>query len=155
MDICAFKVAIKFLLKNNFISKGSQISLYDWGEPFLHPELGEILNFLNQERFIVRPSTSASRASRFDYNFHLSHVISLVFSMSGFSQSSYDKIHGFSFEKIKANMATIVKDFKVNFPYLIMFISLTLTRYRFAKSLGVKFVPYLAYMMTLKKWKNF
>ncbi|GBF34170.1 hypothetical protein DCCM_3282 [Desulfocucumis palustris] len=38
----------------------------------------------------------------------------IIFSMPGFSQESYDKIHGFNFEKIKDNIIKMSRNFREN-----------------------------------------
>lgn len=98
------------LLSAGYIdTKQTVISLYNWGEPFLHPNLDEIIQELNNRNLKYAFSTNASIVPNINKAFvkNLDHII---FSMPGFSQKSYDKIHGFNFEKIKANILQIVND---------------------------------------------
>ncbi|MCS4454451.1 hypothetical protein JTT00_04835 [Clostridium botulinum] len=73
-------------------------------------------------------STNASKVILLDNN-ELKNLKYITFSMCGFSQKSYDKIHGFNFEQIKRNISEILDNFKkmglrVMHMYHIMFINL-------------------------------
>lgn len=98
-----FHSAINCLFEKSLINSKSLINLYNFGEPLLHPSLNEILQILVENRLKYTISTNASKflvlnASVVD-NLHL-----LLISMPGFSQKSYDKIHGFNFEEILVNI---------------------------------------------------
>jgi hypothetical protein len=56
-------------------------------------------------------STNASKLVSFDYDV-LSKMRFLRFSMPGFSQSSYDKIHGLNFRKVLSNIEALCKNVK-------------------------------------------
>jgi MoaA/NifB/PqqE/SkfB family radical SAM enzyme len=90
------------------IDESTCIALYNWGEPFLHPDLNEILEFLHQSRIRFALSTNASKLVSFVDKPVFETLTSITFSMCGFSQASYDKIHKFNFEKIKANILNIL-----------------------------------------------
>lgn len=102
-----FEKAINYMLGNNIITGETYIYLYNWGEPFLHKEIKDIVKFLNDKNLRFGLSTNASVCVGFEGTNTLRNLGSLVISMPGFSQQSYDKIHGFNFEKIKDNIAKI------------------------------------------------
>lgn len=83
------------------------------GEPFLHPKFKEIIKFLDEEGLSFALSTNASKVILLDNN-ELKNLKYITFSMCGFSQKSYDKIHGFNFEQIKRNISEILDNFKKN-----------------------------------------
>lgn len=113
VDFEKFKETINYLLKNSFIlHKDTEIALYNWGEPFLHPKFKDIIRFLHDKQLPVILSTNASRPVFFEEPDVLSNVRMIMFSMCGFSQESYDKIHGFEFQKIKNNIIDIITNFR-------------------------------------------
>lgn len=103
-----FTRAIDELIERRLVKKGvTSIHLYNWGEPILHPKLNEIVDVLRERNLQFGISTNASKATSFvNKTDHCQHFI---FSVPGFSQDSYDKIHGLKFDKIVRNMkATII-----------------------------------------------
>ena len=107
-----FQKSIHYMLDNGFINENSLICLYNWGEPFLHPKFRDIIKFLDSLDIKIALSTNASKPVFFDKGDELKYLVSLTFSMAGFSQYSYDKIHGFNFEKIKRNIVDISENFR-------------------------------------------
>ena len=103
-----FALAIDKLLQNNIYDRNSYISLYCWGEPFLHPQLNELIDILNSKNIKYAFSTNGSRIPNINSRF-VRGLRNIVFSMSGFTQTSYDKIHGFKFDQIIKNIVSIVK----------------------------------------------
>ncbi|GBF34169.1 glycosyltransferase [Desulfocucumis palustris] len=49
------------MFENNFIDYNSEIALYNWGEPFLHPLFKQIIKFMNSENIKFILSTNASK----------------------------------------------------------------------------------------------
>lgn len=114
ISIEEFERCIKYMLNNKIIGKNSTICLYNWGEPFLHPKLKDIIKILNSYDLRFGLSTNASYPIFFSEESILEKLSFICFSMPGFSQNSYDKIHGFNFQKIKENIKNIVCNFKNN-----------------------------------------
>lgn len=112
VSIEKFKKSIEYMLDNKFIQNGALISLYNWGEPLLHPKLKEIIKYLTDKDLKIIISTNASKLITFEGIDELRNLESITYSMCGFSQNSYDKIHGFDFEKIKSNIVKMTKNFK-------------------------------------------
>lgn len=113
IDTEKFEKAIDYILNNKiFDSKSGLIILYNWGEPFLHPEFNKIVEILNYHSIRFQISTNASKIPKISSATSMKNLKSLNFSMSGFSQHSYDKIHGFNFESIKKNIIEIIKTFR-------------------------------------------
>lgn len=113
VDIDEFKKSIFYMLENGFINRDSVIALFNWGEPFLHPEFKEIIKFLDKENIKFSLSTNASKLVLFE-NQILKNLQWMTISMSGFSQKSYDKIHGFDFLQIKENIVKMANNFREN-----------------------------------------
>lgn len=107
-----FEKAINYMFDNKIIDKSSFIHLYNWGEPFLNPYFKDIISILNKYEIKYGLSTNASVLIDFTEEEVLRNLSYITFSMPGFSQKSYEKIHGFNFEKIKKNILTIVNNFR-------------------------------------------
>lgn len=107
-----FEKTVKHLKKKGFINRnGGYLALYMWGDPFIHPKIKEIMSIAHQENVQVGISTNGSIKILFDEPGVLSNVRHIWFSMPGFSQSSYDRSHGFNFDTIKSNIMEMVQNF--------------------------------------------
>lgn len=107
-----FKEIYFYCRKENIIVDETVVELYNWGEPFLNPDFNKIIEFLNEQGTKFSLSTNGSIVRKFEGESTLKNLISLTISMPGFSQNSYDKMHGFNFEKIKKNIKEIVENFR-------------------------------------------
>lgn len=112
IEVKDFERAIDYMVLNSIIDEESVVHLYNWGEPFLHPKIKEIFAILTRKRIQFAVSTNASSPVLFDTTVDLSKFVSIYFSMPGFSQQSYDKIHGFNFEQIKTNIQNIISNYR-------------------------------------------
>ncbi len=98
-----FKKAIDYLFEESLINENSLINLYNFGEPILHPHLDEILQILFDNNLCYTISTNGSKY--IDLNLKsLEKLARFYISIPGFSQNSYNKIHGFDFKKILENI---------------------------------------------------
>jgi MoaA/NifB/PqqE/SkfB family radical SAM enzyme len=140
------------LYQNRILRKDGVIGLYNWGEPFLHPKLAELLEVLNHFACRYSFSTNASKVPDIDSSF-TRNLDQITFSMSGFSQSSYDRIHGLQFETITRNIETIVKKcrshqyagrFTVSFHVYRFNLEEIHACEQFCNRLGILFNPYYA-----------
>jgi len=107
-----FAEAIEYMLRHAIIGHETQVGLYNWGEPFLHPQLKEITTILSLADVQFGLSTNASVLTTFDEPDALRNLQRLSFSMCGFSQASYDRIQGLGFEAAKRNIATMIANFR-------------------------------------------
>lgn len=149
-----FKKIYEHLLETNILNKFNEILLYDWGEPFLNPDCMNILEYLSQNNQIYSMSTNASILKLAQKPGIYKQCRTFIFSMPGFSQESYDKIHRFSFEKIKSNIKAYMENIReFGFEgeailsyhvYQFNIKEIPMAR-AFAESLGIKFVPIYAY----------
>ena len=99
VDPSEFGQALDRLLHLKLIGPESVINLFNWGEPFLHPNLNGVLRELSKRQLSFGLSTNASRFVSLDPSV-LGNMRHLTFSLPGFSQASYDRIHGFNFEAV-------------------------------------------------------
>ena len=101
-----FRKSIKWLIDKKIAGQNTLFSLFVWGEPFLHPQIGDIIGIMNEFGLRFSLSTNASVVGAIDAEF-VKNLHSLTFSMSGFGADSYSKMHGFDIEKIKSNILKI------------------------------------------------
>ena len=102
-----FEQVLKRLTELKIVDSKSVLGLYNWGEPFLHPRLSELVAITNRFEVPYAFSTNASVVPVIDRSF-VHGLKMIIFSMSGFSQSSYDRIHGFNFQTICKNIEAII-----------------------------------------------
>lgn len=106
-----FRTAIVRLIDLNLIGKDTVICLYNWGEPLLHPNIQDLLLILKAKKLHFGISTNASKVLKFERGL-LTNLDHLTISMPGFSQESYDRIHGFDFNKILSNIDGLLANFR-------------------------------------------
>lgn len=160
-----FEAALKKLFDTGIIDHTTCFNLYNWGEPLLHPDLHEIIACLCRFDLIYGLSTNASKRVIIDEKF-TANLGSITFSMPGFSQSSYDRIHGFNFVKIKENIASMVQDLRAAGFQKDIFIDYHIYQFnmheisacaQFAQELGISFMPYFAFFndwWQMQGWLN-
>lgn len=159
-----FKNAIKYMIDKEIISKNAVLNLFDWGEPFLHPDFEGIIKYLNEEGIFFSLSTNASIPRTLKDPNVLKNLKALTFSMPGFSQDSYDKIHGFDFEKITNNIKKIVNNFRecgfsgytqIAFhAYQFNLKEIKLAN-EFARELDINILPYCAYFNGFEMYRKY
>jgi MoaA/NifB/PqqE/SkfB family radical SAM enzyme len=83
------------------------IALYSWGEPLIHPRIGEVIGIARAAGFRVGLS------SNLNYERHLAQALAagpdeFVVSLSGFTQEHYAESHaGGDIERVKRNMRAL------------------------------------------------
>lgn len=142
------------LYQNEIIEKSTEVMLYSWGEPLLNKDYVKIVEYLAEQEQKFSVSTNASRVQLLNVNEAYKTCCAFTFSMPGFSQESYDRIHGLSFEKIKRNIETLNAnlwqtgfsgDASLSF-HVYQFNTHEIEAAReFAKSLNLRFNPYYPY----------
>lgn len=113
MKFLDFKRIYDHLKEIGLLHHYNEIMLYSWGEPFLNPEYEQIVSFLYENNQVFSLSTNASAPKLLKgYTNYYQKCKTIVFSMPGFSQASYDKIHGFKFEIIKQNIKNLLENLR-------------------------------------------
>ncbi len=113
ISVADFAKTIDRLVELELIAPGkSVINPYNWGEPIIHPDLDGIVSVLNDRNFAIGFSTNASKRTSFTVS--TKNIVDFCFSMPGFSQASYDKIHGFKFPRILRNIEDSIENVRAN-----------------------------------------
>ena len=149
----SFRCGIEYMLENDIIGTDTELELYNWGEPLLNPELDSILETIDQYGFSFHISTNASDISNFSGK-HLANMSLFMISISGFSQDTYGRIHGFDFVKILHNIDQIARILKEQNKLNVLQVNMHMYNFNlheyeparvYFKSKGIPFVPRLAY----------
>lgn len=141
----------------------STIHLYNWGEPFLNPEINDILKILKKKKlyagissnFIVKPEVDKD---------NLQVISNITFSLSGFSQDSYGKIHGASLHKVLYNFEDFYDKIRNYAPNTILHIAwhrYTFNEgelweaYKYFDRPGIRFHPKIAILHVLSEMLSY
>lgn len=99
---------LNILAKKGLTTQNPAVSLYNWGEPLMHPEINDIIRILYYKNMPIRLSTNASIMPDFEEPY-ISNLQEIKVSMSGFTQSSYGRIHGFKLSNILKNIDKLIE----------------------------------------------
>lgn len=107
-----FEDALTYLIRKGVIvPHETVIELYNWGEPFLHPRFETMIKIVANKGFRFGLSTNASVLKTLPSE-TVSRLVEIRFSMPGFSQESYDRMHGFKFDVICRNIRAITEQIR-------------------------------------------
>jgi MoaA/NifB/PqqE/SkfB family radical SAM enzyme len=154
-----YKMILERLISNKLLTPMSKLHIYCLGEPLLHPNIDEILRITKEFGLKTSLSTNASVVP--NISDEASEAVDrILISMPGFSQSSYDKIHGFNFEKIKENIIRIRKIFdKKPFDMSYHIYQFNMNEMEdarnFCKENFIRFSPNYAVLMDKNKCKSY
>ena len=98
-----FERTLDWLLARGLIDRSTEVTPYITGEPTLNPELGKIAEIVAEKKMYYVLSSNASTVLALPPR-SLAGLRAVTFSMPGFSQESYDRIHGFRFDRIIQNI---------------------------------------------------
>jgi MoaA/NifB/PqqE/SkfB family radical SAM enzyme len=136
------------------------VTLHNWTEPLLHPQIPELVDIVKDRELAVYISSNLNVLRRED-DLLSSGLDQLTVSVSGFHQSTYGRFHASGdIAKVKANMEklAIARDRTSSKTDLVV----SFHRYRnnadeermmdaFATSLGFRFVPVWAFFTPVEK----
>jgi MoaA/NifB/PqqE/SkfB family radical SAM enzyme len=90
----------------------NNITLVYAGEPFLHPQLGELINDICDDYYVEIISNGTLLGTR-NNDLVIDKIDSLQISFDGFSKLSFEKYRvGADFEKVKQNILNLLKERK-------------------------------------------
>lgn len=165
MSSILFEQIVDHLFKIGIINKNDPptINLFNWGDPFLNPNINDILQILKNKK--LKAVISSNFIAVPDIDKELLPVIdSVTFSLSGFSQASYGRIHGASLNKVFNNFENFYEGIRKYSPKTRIWI--TWHRYLFNENEfwdthkrfnrpGISIVPVMAWLNDGVKMKDF
>jgi MoaA/NifB/PqqE/SkfB family radical SAM enzyme len=90
--------------------KCQKVDLYNWSEPFLHPELDQFVSVVRSKNIACGLSSNLSLKNRDRLEAVLQHSPALIVSVSGFTQAVHERYHkGSNVETVKDNLKFIDK----------------------------------------------
>lgn len=149
-----FIQVLDYILAQNMITTEAQLELFSWGEPFLNPELDEICLEVSRRKRHYRLSTNGSVLKLLNPKC-MEYLDDLRFSVPGFSEQSYGKIHKLCFKQVIKNIAIIAEHFEKNgFPGKLVMnyhvyqhnLDEIKIAQKFCDTHHIKLIPHLAYL---------
>jgi MoaA/NifB/PqqE/SkfB family radical SAM enzyme len=111
ISVADFARTLDRLIELDFaVPNWTSIGLHNWGEPILHPDLNGIAHEINLRGLAANFSTNASKATRFTVP--TNRFTCVNFSVPGWSQQSYDRIHGLRFDRVVRNMEATIANMR-------------------------------------------
>lgn len=154
MNYDSFIHLYEYLISELVIVPDTEIMLYSWGEPLLNPDYVRIVEYLAEKKQLFSVSTNASVAPLAKKKDAYESCVSFTFSMSGFSQQSYDRIHRLQFENVRENIKKLTDnmyacgfhgDGSLSWHVYKFNMSEMVSAREFAKSLNLRFNAYYPY----------
>jgi len=138
----------------------TDIGLFNWAEPLLHPRLPEMIRVVNKFGLNCHISTNLNKASGLE-EIMLEKPFSIRISLSGFSQETYGITHKRGdIELVKRNMrlladinmkTKVVNNISVAFHRYLSNLGDELSMKRYVEHLGFEFYPMWAVWLPLEK----
>lgn len=160
-----FAEILNYLIYIDIIDKNRvrNIPLYSWGEPFLNPEIDEFISILKTKGFKADLSSNFIIEPKINVN-SLKNLNCITFSLSGFTQRSYGKIHGADLKKTLTNFELLYTKLRRVSPKTKILIGWHRYRFneiefwdalRYFNRPGVHFRPVVAYVNDLPEFVDF
>ena len=158
MPVETFKAVVAKL--NDDLSGGFRLHLYNWSEPLLHPQFGELLRVAQEADVRCEISSNLNVRRDFDWVRESSALKRMFVSVSGFTQQTYGKGHrGGSIDLVKQNLERIIAlrpdDSDLQITVLFhRYVHNTEDEIAFAEycaQKNISFYPYFAYCAPLNK----
>lgn len=111
---CDLERALRYLFERGFADRSTLFGLYNFGEPFLHPQFSRMAEIMHLADVAFEISTNGSVPLRPEAVKFLSHMSTIKFSMCGFSDTSYSRISRLDFAAVKENVVRMLKLLRSN-----------------------------------------
>lgn len=164
MSPILFEQILDHLFEIEILDKANTcIALFNWGEPFLNPEINTFLQILRMKKLCAGISSNFISVPDLD-NECIPVIRGLTFSLSGFSQDSYGRIHGASLKRTLSNFENFYAKIRRYSPetyicihwHRYLFNERELwNAYRYFNRPGIIFNPQVAYLNDLIEMMDF
>lgn len=158
MDTEKFSSIVEHLMAQGLLHPRDNITLFSWGEPLLNPQINDILDVMRSKHLTGGISSNFIKRSIISED-NLKILDNVTFSISGFSQETYGRIHGAPLSSVLRNFESFYSDYRRVCPDKS--IKIAWHRYRFNEHEfwnafayfnrpGLVFTPYVAYLNDLE-----
>lgn len=139
------------------------INLLNWGEPFVNPEINKFIEILGKHGYSAGLSSNLIIKPNIEIE-NFSIIDGLIFSLSGFSQETYGKIHGASLQKTLNNFELFYEQKQKYSPRTKISVSWhryvfneheLWKAYEYFNRPGINFVPSIAYFNDAQEMVSF
>lgn len=163
MSAASFEKGLIYMTENGIIDRTTEIELYNWGEPFLNPEINDICGIIIKHGFHYHLSTNASVFRKISPEY-LKNIGYFRVSLSGFSKETYAVTHALDFSKVMDNIIKFRDMLAEAGKQSIMDISFLVYKFncheigearRYFEDHGIGFTPRLAYYADFGQFQDF
>lgn len=159
MSPTLFEKILDHLIRIEIIDKSvvDSICLFNWGEPFLNSNINNILRILKEKQLYADISSNFIARPNIDKKY-ISVIKSINFSLSGFSQDTYGRIHGAVLENVLNNFNDLYVLIKKYSPKTVINVSWHRyvfnenefwSAYKYFNKIDVDFAPVTAFLNDL------
>lgn len=104
MSAESFEKGLLYMRDNGIIDNNTELELYNWGEPFLNPEINDICGIIVKYGYSYHLSTNAS-VYRSIAPENLKTLSGFRVSLSGFSEETYSVTHALNYQQVMNNIS--------------------------------------------------
>ncbi len=107
-----FEEIIKHLIKIKVLNKKiNTLAIYNWGEPFIHPQINEILAILGKYNLKAVISSNFIKSPNI-LKENYKHIYQVIFSLCSFDKEQYKRIYKADLEKVLYNFDKFLQEKK-------------------------------------------
>jgi len=149
--------------EKGIINEKTELELYNWGEPFLNPEINDICGIIVKYGYSYHLSTNASVMRKISPE-NLRTLSGFRVSLSGFSEETYSITHALNYSQVISNISEFYEMLKAAGKHGLMDISFLVYKFNvgeiekareYFSSLGIGFTPRLAYYADYEQFQMF
>ena len=163
MSAASFERGLVYMRDNGIIDNKTELELYNWGEPFLNPEIDDICSIITKYGYSYHLSTNASVFRNIKPE-NLKNLSGFRVSLSGFSKETYSITHALSFSQVMSNIDKFSDMLKNAGKQNLMDISFLVYKFNcheiypakeHFKAKGINLTPRLAYYADYEQFQQF
>lgn len=159
----SFEKGLLYMKEQGIIDENTELELYNWGEPFLNPEINEICGIIVKHGYSFHLSTNAS-VFRSIAPENLRTLSGFRVSLSGFSKETYAVTHALDYDHVIENISKFADMLKRAGKLHCMNVSYLTYKYNcheiypakeYFDKLGISMTPRLAYFADFRLFQQF
>lgn len=163
MTVDSFEKGLIYMQEKGIVDSKTEIELYNWGEPFLNPDINDICGIITKYGYSYHLSTNASVFRKID-SANLKNLSGFRVSLSGFSKETYSITHALNFNQVMKNINKFSDMLKQAGKLNLMDISFLVYKFNcheiysakdYFNQLGINLTPRLAFHADFEKCYQF